>query len=272
MLPDSRVRQRDYLLEISRAITQELDLDNLLGRILDISIEMVAGQSGVIVLRTESKGWHIHVSHGMPSPFLKYIEPFLVEIPSHPENAEIFEVPEINRIFTELTHAASMGMLTSVGLPLITHNSVLGVIFIFRSHPGGFSNNDTALLRSFADQAAIAVQNAKLYTEITHEKKRMDALLDSAADGILILTADHRIQHCNHALSRMLMINSTGIRDHKFEQIIQWASPPHGLTLEQAEAGGWPLTPHANLYTEGDLISPFIRRGWRITQYHSHSA
>ena len=34
MLPDFRVRQRDYLLEISRALTQELDLEKLLARIL----------------------------------------------------------------------------------------------------------------------------------------------------------------------------------------------------------------------------------------------
>ena len=46
LLPDLRVRQRDYLLEISRAITEELDLEKLLGRILTISIEMLAGQAG----------------------------------------------------------------------------------------------------------------------------------------------------------------------------------------------------------------------------------
>jgi hypothetical protein len=39
MLPDFRIRQRDYLLEISRALTQELELDKLLTRILRISIE-----------------------------------------------------------------------------------------------------------------------------------------------------------------------------------------------------------------------------------------
>ena len=36
MLPDFRVRQRDYLLEISRALTKELDLDKLLERILHL--------------------------------------------------------------------------------------------------------------------------------------------------------------------------------------------------------------------------------------------
>ena len=56
MLPDYRVRQRDYLLEISRALTQELDLDKLLERILVISAEMLAGQAGLIALRSEGEG------------------------------------------------------------------------------------------------------------------------------------------------------------------------------------------------------------------------
>jgi hypothetical protein len=56
LLPDYRVRQRDYLLEISRALTQELDLDKLLGRILSLSIDMLAGQAGIIVLRSETEG------------------------------------------------------------------------------------------------------------------------------------------------------------------------------------------------------------------------
>ena len=73
MLPDFRVRQRDYLLEISRAITQELDLDKLLERILTISLEMLAGQAGLIALRSPSGGWKIRVSTGLPQAFLKYL-------------------------------------------------------------------------------------------------------------------------------------------------------------------------------------------------------
>ena len=57
MLPDLRVRQRDYLLEILRALTQELDLNTLLERTLNISIEMLAGQAGLIILRGENGGW-----------------------------------------------------------------------------------------------------------------------------------------------------------------------------------------------------------------------
>ncbi len=51
MLPDYRTRQRDYLLEIARAMTQELDLEKLLERILRLSVEILAGQAGLIALQ-----------------------------------------------------------------------------------------------------------------------------------------------------------------------------------------------------------------------------
>ncbi|MEA4908125.1 MAG: ATP-binding protein [Anaerolineaceae bacterium] len=253
MLPDFRIRQRDYMLEIARALTQELDLDKLLGRILDISMELLAGHAGLIALRAETGGWRVHVSRNIQPAFLRFLEPFLTDLPANSEDPEKLEVPEVNRLLKELTYAASMGLLTGVGLPLLARKSVVGVIFIFRNYPDVFSNNDRALLRSFANQAAIAVQNAQLYTQVSREKQRLDALLDSAADGILILDARHQIEHCNPAFARMLEKSVREIRGLDHDQVIQWAKPPNGLTLEQAEAGGWPLTPHAHIYVEGDL-------------------
>ena len=252
MLPDFRVRQRDYLLEISRAITQELNLDNLLARILKISAEMLAGQAGLIALRAEKGGWTVAASHGIPPAFLRNLDPLLAEVPDHQDQAQ-FELPEINRLLQNLTRAASMGLLTGVGLPLIVRELVIGVIFIFRNYPGVFSSNDTALLQSFADQAAIAVQNAQLYTQIRREKQRMDAILDSAADGIMIIAPDHTIERSNPALERMLGVPSKSIRGKSHEQVINFSRQKDGVTLEQAESGGWPLTPNATLYVEGDL-------------------
>ena len=252
MLPDLRVRQRDYLLEITRAITQELDQDVLLERILNISAEMLAGQAGLISLRAEQGGWTVVASLGIPPAFLRYLDPLLAEIPDHKDQA-YFELPEINRILQNLTRTASLGLLTGVGLPLIVREQVIGVIFIFRNYVGVFSSNDTALLQSFADQAAIAVRNAQLYTQVNQENQRLDALLDSAADGILILSADHTIERTNPAMARMLGIPPEGIIGKQHHLVIRWSKQKDGLNLEQAEAGGWPLTPNATLYVEGDL-------------------
>jgi PAS domain S-box-containing protein len=247
MLPDFRIRQRDYLLEIARAITQELDLDKLLSRILRISTEMLAGQAGIIAFK-ESEVWRVAVAQGIPSAFLSYLEPLLAE-----EKVAELNVSELNRMLKDLAYTASMGLLNGVGLPLVAHKQVIGVIFIFRGYPDVFSKNDKSLLQSFADQAAIAIFNAQLYTQINFEKHRMDALLDSAADGILILRNDKTIERCNSAFVRMYGLERSEIQGRIHSEIIQWIGEPDNQTLEQAEETDWPLTPNAHLYVEGDL-------------------
>ena len=134
-----------------------------------------------------------------------------------------------------------------MGLPLITREKVIGVIFVFRNYPGIFSSNDRALLQSFANQAAIAVDNAQLYRQVSQDKQRMDALIDSAADGILILSSGHAITRCNPAFARMLEEPIKKIVGKSHEDVINLTCHEDMLTLEQAEAGGWPLTPNASI-------------------------
>jgi len=255
MLPDFRVRQRDYLLEIGRAITQELNLDKLLARILNIAVEMLAGQAGLIALRGEEGGWSVAASHGIPPSFLNYIDPLLTALPPADDPVD-YEIPQVNSLLQEVTRIASLGLLGGVGLPLLFRDRVVGMIFIFRNYTTRFSSNDRLVLQSFADQAAIAVRNAQFYTQIRREKQRMDTLLDSVADGILILTAEQRIERCNPAFSRLWGVPVNQIVGRPHSEVIRWQRVETGMTLEQAEAGGWPLTPHATLYVEGDLIRP----------------
>jgi signal transduction histidine kinase len=259
LLPDFRVRQRDYLLEIAQALTQELDLDKLLARILDVSIEVLAGQAGLMALRSEAGEWHMRVSRGLPPAFLRFLEPYLAQIPEY-EDPEHNEISILNQVLSELVYAASQGALNGVGLPLVTRQQVLGTIFVFRSYAGVFSANDRMLLSSFANQAAIAVQNAQFYSEVSSQKARMDALLETAADGILILTTALKIERCNAAFSRISALPAVQIQGFPHENIIHLEKITQGLTLEQAVAGGWPLTPHAYLYVEGDLKRPEPQR------------
>ena len=250
MLPDFRVRQRDYLLEIARLLTQELDLEKLLARILRVSIEMLAGQAGLIALK-EADGWHVAAAHKIQPAFLSYLEPLLAE----GRDREL-DVRELNRMLQDLTYTASMGLLNGTGLPLSAHDQVIGVIFIFRNYPDLFTSNDRVLLQSFADQAAIAVYNARLYGQVNYEKQRLDALLDSAADGILILNADLTIERCNAAFERLLGKKRDDIVGKDHDEVIRWIGEPQGTTLREAEAQGWLLTPDASLYVEGDLERP----------------
>jgi PAS domain S-box-containing protein len=255
LLPDWRVRQRDYLLEIARELTQLLEPPELLLKILRYSGEMLAGQAGLIALRGEEGGWNIAVSFGISPNALKALSPTLADVPDHEDPAK-FEVPEISRMLSDMAERATSGLLSGVGLPLIARNRVLGIIYIFRNYQGKFSQNDVALLQSFAYQAAVAVSNAQIYTEMNHEKQRMTALLDAAADGILIMRPDHTIERANPAFARLMGQHVDDIQGMTHDGIIRWSNLEHGLPLEEAEAGGWPLTSHATLYVEGDLKRP----------------
>jgi len=250
MLPDFRVRQRDYLLEISRLLTQELDLEKLLARILRLSIEMLAGQAGIIAL-LQPDGWQVAAAQGIAPAFLSYLRPLLAE----GDRAEL-DVEELNRMLKDLTYTASRGLLNGTGLALRAHGTNIGVIFIFRNYPDLFTPEDRRLLQSFADQAAIAVRNAQLYGQVTYEKQRLDALLDSAADGMLILSAEQVVERCNTAFERLSGRPRREIVGKTHQEIIRWSGQPLGKTLEEAGADAWPLTPNATLYVEGDLARP----------------
>lgn len=252
MLPDYRVRQRDALLAIARILTQELNLERVLEQILGFAVELLAGQAGLVVLRGEEGGWALTTVQGIPEAFRSSLERLVHDVPPH-EDAR-YELPELQRRMETLTHVASLGLLRVVGLPLQVQEQVVGAIFVFRSFPALFTPNEQELLQSFADQAAVAVRNARLYTQLSREKRRTEALLDAVADGILILRPDHRIERCNPAFARMYGLPVERIVGRQHEDIIRWKRIEQGMTLEEAEAGGWPLTPQATFYTQGDLL------------------
>jgi len=251
MLPDYRVRQRDYLLDISRAITEALELDRVLNRIVQSSTELLAGHAGIIALKGE-EGWRVAASFGIPEPFLKELQPLFDDIPERGDASQ-FELSEINRRLQRVTRAASMGLLTGVGLPLTIEKNIIGMIFVFRSYRGPFSREDQNLLGQFASQAAIAVHNASLYTELTQQKQHLDAILESAADGIFIMDPSFRFQRFNRACSRITEYDSEDVLGKDHDDVIRWYKREPGPSLKEAEAGGWPLTPQATLYVEGDL-------------------
>lgn len=253
MLPDFRVRQRDYLLEIARVLAEELDLEKLLAKILNVSIELLAGQAGFIALKNEELGWQIYTSHGLPAQLIKYIEQNLSDVTDSKDQSGETQLSRINQIINELAHSGSFGYLNGVGIPLVARGLAIGIIYIFRSYSSSFSANDRILLTSFANQAAVAVQNAKLYKQVNQERQRISALLDTVADGILILSPSLVIERCNPAFQRMMHLPPEKIVENEHQDLIQWVNPPTGQTLEEAVAGGWPLTSNAHLYVEGDL-------------------
>ena len=249
MLPDYRVRQREYLLEISRALTEELDLNTLLGRILQISIEMLSGHAGFIALTSESQGWHLAVTKGIPGALSEYLENWLQSLPDDLTEDSQY-IPEINKMLGDI----SMGMITGVGLPLLVRRKAIGQIFVFRNYRGTFTANDHIILNNFANQAAIAVRNARLYQQVREQNLRITALLASVADGILILSPDLQIQSANQAFTRLINTPLVSLVGKQYQDIVQWKGEPLGLKIRDLTESGWGDYQPAELFIEGDMI------------------
>src|SRR3990172_5137878 len=253
MLPDYRVRQRDELLAINRLISEELDLTTVLARILRAASQLLLSHASLVALRGDGGGWRLAASYGIRQEFLRELDPLLSDIPDQGDPAR-FALPEVNRRLPRITRAATIGLLNGVGLPMIARGRVAGVIFVFRSYEGTYSAEDRSLLQAFASQAAIAVNNASLYTEVHRQNQYLDAVLESSADGILLLAPQHRILRFNPACGRLTGYAPEEVIGRRQEDVLRWLRREPGPTLEEAEADGWPLSPQATLYIEGDLL------------------
>ena len=61
-----------------------------------------------------------------------------------------------------------------LGVPIIRDRRVLGTIFVGRAAPGLFDDSEVVLVKAFADQAAIAIENARLFREIDEKNRQLE--------------------------------------------------------------------------------------------------
>jgi len=252
MLTDYRVRQREYLLEISRALTAQLNLDELLQMVLGAATKMLAGQAGLIALRGTDGSFTIRASYGLPRTLVPYFEPLLTGIPDDADRTR-FHIPGLAEKLGRVVAGLGLRLQQVVALPMAIKRELIGVLYVFRAYGTRFTANDRQVLASFADHAAIAVHNAQLYERLSQEKRRLNAILEYSADGVLILNPAHRTVVFNRALAQLSGWPAAEALGRHHDEVIRWVRLETDLDLSRAVAGGWPLPSARPLYVEGDL-------------------
>jgi PAS domain S-box-containing protein len=112
--------------------------------------------------------------------------------------AEISEYPVGSRI------VQGQGWHTTLATPLLREGTPVGVILVRRTKVRPFSAKQIALLETFADQAVIAIENARLYNDLQERQARIRRLVDSNIVGIFIGDSRGRIIEANDAFLAML--------------------------------------------------------------------
>lgn len=249
-----QLRQRDYLLRISRAMTSRQDLPSLLRLILNSAAEMVGGEVGLLVLRQADGRLAPQAIFGLSSAKATGLAARLMELPPLAAGTDDpRSLPELS--LPLVSAAAGVPLRQVVQLPLRIEDEPLGAIYVFRSGGLAFGANERQMLQSFADQAAIAVRNLRLYEQAMAEKQRLNAIIENSANGVMILTPDRRVQVMNRALAVM-----TGWAAHEAQGEPCWKVLPLENTTghNPCAADGPPpdLFDDSSLSIEGDVVRP----------------
>src|SRR5205807_8060883 len=64
-------------------------------------------------------------------------------------------------------------------VPILREDDAVGAIVVTRREPGGFAATDISLLKTFADQAVIAIENVRLFTELQASNRELTTALDT---------------------------------------------------------------------------------------------
>jgi GAF domain-containing protein/DNA-binding response OmpR family regulator len=101
--------------------------------------------------------------------------------------AAMTDAPESVRTMVEIA-----GNFSAVWAPMVWEGRGVGSICVFRQPPGPFSGKELALLKTFADQAVIAIQNARLFREAQEARAAAEAA--NEAKSSFLATMSHEIR------------------------------------------------------------------------------
>jgi signal transduction histidine kinase/HAMP domain-containing protein/predicted transcriptional regulator with HTH domain len=118
-------------------------------------------------------------------------------------------------------NATAAGIRAALAVPLVREGAAYGSIFIFRRQPGLFSPDQVALLQTFARQAAIAIDNVRLFNETREALDQQTAISEilrviSSSPGdvrpMLNAVADRALKLCDAAESTIFLVEGDGLR------------------------------------------------------------
>lgn len=98
---------------------------------------------------------------------------------------------------------------SEVYVPIQNRGKVLGVLAFGDSRPYAFSEDEVTLIESVAEATSLAITNAHLFEEISDQQGRLEALINSSNDGIIMIGPDQEILVINEPASNLLNLEDT---------------------------------------------------------------
>ena len=97
-----------------------------------------------------------------------------------------------------------VGFRSMLGIPLLREQTLIGIFSIHRTRVEPFTDKEIELANSFADQAVIAIENARLFEELQDRQAELRVTFDNMGDGVVMFDAEARLTAWNRNFQEML--------------------------------------------------------------------
>lgn len=194
---DSHVKELidryQMLVETSKNLSSTLELDTLLKDIVCAAAEVTTCHAASILLYDEKKNeLYFQASSNIESPLMRGLvvpveNSIAGEIVITREAKIVMDVKDNPQHFKLIGEELNVQTESLLGIPLITKDKVIGVLEVINKIDGEFSQEDEELLTAFGAQAAVAIENARLFqqsdlvAEMVHELRTPLASINTAA-------------------------------------------------------------------------------------------
>ena len=227
--------QRSKLLalaEVTQAVNSSLELDEVLRLVMDTVVQLTGAERGFLMLRDAQGNMATRVARNWEQESLAPNE-FAISrtvvgrVVTSGEAVLTTNAQEDPRFGgTESIIAYSLRSIVCV--PLQVKSELIGVIYVDnRIRTGLFSEAERDLLTVFANQAAIAIENARLFesvrrtlAEVTALKNLMDNVFTSIPSGVITADVQEQITLCNRAAETILGQTASAIVGRRLEDIL----------------------------------------------------
>jgi two-component system sensor histidine kinase VicK len=229
---EDRLNELSTLLQTSAYVLSSLDSQTVLDRILNQVEQLLNVEMSSIVALDERRGvFRIQASHGISnshinSPAVNPKEPQSVTSLAI-QYGKPFQISNIesDSLFQNITEQTqSIGYRSTLAIPLNTQHSPPSVLLVFRSDPHIFIEQEITLLSNFANQAAMAIENATLFarsdTRLQTQTRRLEALIQSLNDGLILGNLEGKILYANQSVCEWVNLHHEDILGSSLDAFI----------------------------------------------------
>lgn len=207
-------RQLHALQAASAAINSSLDIDVVLQQLMDAIIQLTHAERAMLVLVDAHGQLTVNTARNFDQVTLdqaasgEISKTIVRQVVASGEPVVALDA-QVDERFAAQDSIVSQRLRSILCVPLRIRGAITGVLYAdSRVSSGIFSDTERDTLAAFADQAAVALDNARLFQEIAGMKDLMDNVFVSIDSGVMTIDAEDRLSFVNRAAEKLLDVQA----------------------------------------------------------------